>query len=197
MRNQPYEARLLISTLLDSPTIPGACRSWARKLGRDPMSLIALGAAPSWATKVAGLKRVMGGRAMTGDPWRLFPDSIRELIPLPPGDGAPKIRLAEFLRVMQSRPPLWLRAQGAEPEKLWDELRGMGLKPWVHRRMTGGRSCRRGGGCVSLAGLSERANWRSRIWPRRPWLWRATPSLASAGGTCARALAARRFTWRP
>jgi 16S rRNA (cytosine967-C5)-methyltransferase len=79
---------------------------------------------------------MLGGRAVTGDPWRLFPDAVREFLPLPPGEGPPKVRYAEYLRVLQSRPPLWVRAQVAEPEKIWDELRALGLKPWIHRRMT-------------------------------------------------------------
>ncbi len=130
------EGRLLLSILLDAPTIHPACRVWARNLGRDPERLIPLGDAPTWVAKAEGLKRLLAGQAVTADPWRLFPPWLREVLPLPPGGESAKSRFAGLLLALQTRPPLWVRAQGAEPEKVWDELRALGVRPWVHRRIT-------------------------------------------------------------
>lgn len=134
-RTQPIEARILLSSLLELPAVPAAARVWARAIGREPSALIALGDAPNWPARVTGLRRLVGGRPLNGDPWRLFPDSLKGLLPVPPGEGPTKVRLADFLATLQRRAPLWVRAQGADPEKLWDELRAAGLKPWVHRRI--------------------------------------------------------------
>jgi len=130
------DSRVLLSTLLDSGAVHPACRVWARAIGRDPDRLLALGDAPTWAAKAEGLRRLLEGLAITADPWRLFPSWLREHLPLPPGGGSAKVRFADLLRALQTRPPLWVRAQGAEPGKTWDELKGLGVKPWVHRRIT-------------------------------------------------------------
>ena len=131
------EGRLLLSTLLDAPAVHPACRVWARTLGRDPERLVALGDAPTWMAKAEGLKRLLAGQAVTADPWRLFPPWLREVLPLPPGGDSAKTKYAGLLLALQARPPLWVRVQGAEPEKVWDELRAIGVRPWIHRRVLG------------------------------------------------------------
>ena len=129
------EARLLIATLLDARAVHPVCRAWARAIGKDPDSLIALGDAPTWPAKAEGLRRLLDGQPVTADPWRLFPDWFREHLPMPPGEGPTKTRFVEFLKAMQDRPSLWVRAQGPDASATWDELNGLGVKPWVHRRI--------------------------------------------------------------
>jgi 16S rRNA (cytosine967-C5)-methyltransferase len=136
LRFARVEERLLLSWLLDATTVHPVCRHWARMLGHDPGRLVALGDAPNWTARAEGLKRWLGGRAVNADPWRLFPGWLRERLPLPPGPAPPKMRFLEFLNALQKRPALWVRAQGVEGAAVWDELRGGGLNPWVHRRMT-------------------------------------------------------------
>jgi 16S rRNA (cytosine967-C5)-methyltransferase len=130
------EARLLLAWLLDSPHIHPVCRSWAGAIGRDPSRLIALGDAPNWTARAEGMKRWLGGRAVTADPWRLFPDWLRDHLPLPPGGGSPKLKYLELLHTIQTRPPLWVRAQGSDEKATWSELAELGVKPWVHRRVS-------------------------------------------------------------
>ena len=132
---QPEE-RLLYAWLLDSPTVHPACRVWARTLRRDPARLVALGDAPNWTARSEGFKRLLEGRAVTADPWRLFPDWLRENLPLPPGGGSPKSRFVELLLALQKRPSLWVRVQGADETAIWSELTASGIKPWIHRRLT-------------------------------------------------------------
>ena len=131
------EERLLASWLLDSPTVHPVCRHWAKLSGRDPGRLVAFGDAPSWTARAEGLKRWFGGRTLNADPWRLFPDWMRDAVPLPPGSAAPKARVLEFLASLQKRPMLWVRAQGGDPAGIWAELREAGVAPWIHRKMTG------------------------------------------------------------
>jgi 16S rRNA (cytosine967-C5)-methyltransferase len=100
----------------------------------DPAGLFALGDAPTWKARSEGFRRLLGGQAVTADPWRLFPPWLRDHLPLPPGGGSPKTRYVEFLQSLQTIAPLWVRAQVPEPGRLWDELRAAGIKPWVHRR---------------------------------------------------------------
>jgi 16S rRNA (cytosine967-C5)-methyltransferase len=132
---QRPEARLLLAWLLDAPSVHPVCRTWARTLGRDPGLLVALGDAPSWTARAEGLKRHLAGRPVTADPWRLFPTWLRDQLPLPPGGSAPKLKYLELLHTLQTRAPLWVRAQGSDPSALWVELREGGLKPWVHRHI--------------------------------------------------------------
>ncbi len=132
LKLERVEERLLLSTLLDLPTIPPACRIWARMVGRDPSRLMALGDAPGWTARAEGFKRMLGGRPVTADPWRLFPSWLREHLPLPPGVGSAKLKYLEVLQVLQTRPPLWVRAQSSDVAKTWEELRGLGLSPRVH-----------------------------------------------------------------
>ncbi len=131
------EARLLFAWLVDAPAVHPVCRVWARVVGRDPERIFALGGAPNWTARAEGWKRLHEGIGVTVDPWRLFPAWLREGLPLPPGAASPKMKYLELLNALQSRPPLWVRAQGAEPRKVWDELSALGLKPWVHRRVEG------------------------------------------------------------
>ena len=130
------EARLLLAWLLDAPSVHPVCRVWARALGRDPARLVPVGDAPGWTGLAAGGKRFAEGRAVNADPWRLFPDWLRDQLPLPPGGASPKMRYLEALRALQTRPSLWLRAQGTDEKKIWNELSALGLKPWIHRRYT-------------------------------------------------------------
>ena len=130
------EARLLLAWLLDSPTVHPACKVWARGIGRDPERLFAYGGAPNWTTRGEGWKRLNEGRIVSADPWRLFPDWLREHLPLPPGGGSPKSKYLEFLQALQTPSPLWVRAQGGDEQAIWTELIGSGLKPWVHRKIT-------------------------------------------------------------
>jgi len=142
---QRPEARLLLAWLLDAPWVHPVCHVWARVIGRDPGQLVALGDAPNWTARAEGLKRWLGGRAVTADPWRLFPAWLREHLPLPPSGATPKVRYLELLHALQARPPLWVRAQvdeGKDKVKadaavaaLWSELRDGGVKPWVHRHI--------------------------------------------------------------
>ncbi len=129
------EARLLLAWLLDAPSVHPACRVWARALGRDPERLLSVGDAPNWTNRGDGWKRLNEGRVVSADPWRLFPDWLRDHLPLPPGGGSPKMKYLELLQALQARPPLWVRAQGLDPKALWAELAGLGLKPWVHRKV--------------------------------------------------------------
>lgn len=129
------EAMLTLAVLLDARAVHPVVRVWGRAAGFDPGALVALGDAPDWTAKTDGFKRLAGGRPVTVDPWRLFPPWFREVVPLPPGDGPPKSRQVALIRALQSPPPLWVRATGAEPERLWNELRELGLRPWVHRRL--------------------------------------------------------------
>lgn len=135
LRMRTIEERLLFSMLLDSTTVHPAVRVWAIGLGRDPGRLMPLGDAPNWPARAEGFKRLLDGMPVTADPWRLFPDWLREHLPLPPGGGSTKTRFVELLQVLQKRSPLWVRAQGADENKTWDELKSLGVRPWVHRRI--------------------------------------------------------------
>lgn len=130
------EARLLLAWLLDSPTVHPVCRIWARAAGRDPARLVPVGDAPNWTARAEGLKRWAEGRPVTADPWRLFPPWLRENLSLPPGDASPKARYLELLHALQTRPSVWVRAQGIDEQAVWSELGAEGLKPWIHRRIT-------------------------------------------------------------
>ncbi len=129
------EARLLVSVLLDESKLPAPCRVWAKALGVEPNRVFALGDAPDWPARAEGFRRLLDGQQVTTDPWQLFPSWIKEVIAVPPGDSAPKHRLVGFLQDLQHRPPLWARAQQADHEALWNELREQGAKPWVHRKL--------------------------------------------------------------
>jgi 16S rRNA (cytosine967-C5)-methyltransferase len=129
------EERLLLSWLLDAPSVHPVCRHWARSIGRDADRLLALGDAPNWTARAEGLKRWIGGRAVNADPWRLFPDWLRHELPAPPGGGPSRGKYLEFLDAMQKRPPLWVRAQTGIGKEIWAELKGLGLNPWVHRQL--------------------------------------------------------------
>ena len=130
------EARLLLAWLLDSPSVHPACRVWAKALGIDPNRLLPVGDAPNWTARGEGWKRINDDRVVTADPWRLFPDWLRDHLPLPPGGSSPKQKYLELLHSLQARPSLWVRVQNGDEKELWAELTGLGLKPWVHRKLT-------------------------------------------------------------
>jgi 16S rRNA (cytosine967-C5)-methyltransferase len=144
------EAQLLLAVLMDLPHVHPACRALARLVGRDPSRLTALGDAPSWTARTDGFKRLVGQAPPTVDPWRLFPEWFRDALPLPPGDGPPKARHVALIAALQAPPGQWVRVQGAEPGRVWDELRELGVKPWVHRRL---ESAARLGADVDVAHL--------------------------------------------
>jgi 16S rRNA (cytosine967-C5)-methyltransferase len=127
--------RLLLAGLLDATHIHPAQRVWARLADREPGTLVALGDAPTWTAKTEGFKRLAGRRVPTVDPWRLFPAWFREAVVLPPGPEPPKVRAVRLFEALQAPASLWVRSQGAEPKAVWDELRALGLKPWVHRKV--------------------------------------------------------------
>jgi len=133
--DRPLGERLMLSCLLDSPTVPAACRVWARQAGKDPSSLSALGGAPTWAAKSESFRRLVGYETAVADPWRLFPAWLRDHLPTPPGEGTPKAKFMAFLQAMQARPPLWVRIQGVEPEKLWAELKALSVRPLIYRKL--------------------------------------------------------------
>jgi 16S rRNA (cytosine967-C5)-methyltransferase len=127
--------RLMLSLLLDEPQVPAIGRILARWSGWDAARLMPLGDAPDWKALSEGFRRLLGGHAVTADPWRLFPPFLRDHLPVPPGAQSVKFRHMELLQVLQRRPPLWVRVQGAEPDRVWKSLRELGVKPWVHRRV--------------------------------------------------------------
>lgn len=135
LRLPSTEEQLLLACLLDASSVHPVYRLWARQAGGNPAGLTALGDAPSWTARTEGFKRLLGGRPVSVDPWRLFPDWFRSVAPLPPGPGPAKARQVGLIQSLQTRPPLWVRAQGSEPEKVWDELRAQNVKVWVHRRL--------------------------------------------------------------
>ena len=130
------ETRMLLAWMLDSPRVHPACRVWARAIGRDAERMVAVGEAPNWTARGDGWKRLNEDRTVSADPWRLFPNWLREHLPLPPGGGSPKTKYLDLLQSLQARPPLWVRAQGSDEKKVWSELTGLGLKPWVHRKIS-------------------------------------------------------------
>ena len=110
-------------------------RVWAGKVGRPPDGLYSVGDAPGWTARAEGLKRWVAGRPVNADPWRLFPDWLREQLPVPPGEATPKAHRLDFLGALQSRPPLWVAVRGKDDKTVWNELRDAGFKPWVHRHI--------------------------------------------------------------
>lgn len=130
------EETLLLGWLLDSPEVGPVAKTWAQRVGRSPDRLVPVGDAPSWTARAEGLKRWAQGKPVNADPWRLFPDWLRAELPVPPGEGTPKIRRLQFLESLQATPGLWVSARGAPENQIWNELREAGLKPWIHRRMT-------------------------------------------------------------
>jgi 16S rRNA (cytosine967-C5)-methyltransferase len=129
------EDQLLLAWLLDSPDVPAVCRFWANKSMRDSERLFSSGDAPNWTARAQGLKRFMEGRTVTADPWMLFPAWLRDELPVPPGDEPPKSRRLAFLHALQTRLPLWVGVRGKPEKQVWNGLRDLGLKPWIHRRL--------------------------------------------------------------
>lgn len=129
------EDQLRIATLMDLDRVPEVCRHWARQTGHDPGQLVACGDAPTWTAKTEGFKRLVGRRDVAVDPWRLFPAAFRQMAAMPPGDDPPKVRQIRLIESLQRVPQVWLRAQGESAAAIWNELKELGLKPWVHRRL--------------------------------------------------------------
>jgi 16S rRNA (cytosine967-C5)-methyltransferase len=129
------EEQLLLAWLLDSADVGAIARAWAARSGRHPDRLVPVGDAPNWTGRAEGLKRFTEGRPVNADPWRLFPDWMRDQLPVPPGEATPKIRKLEFLAALQSRPPLWVGVRGRDEKSVWTELRDAEIKPWIHRRV--------------------------------------------------------------
>lgn len=136
------EARLLLAWMLDSPRFHPACRIWAKAIGRDAERMVPVGEAPNWTARGDGWKRLNDDRTVSADPWRLFPDWVRDHLPLPPGGGSVKTKYLDLLQSLQARPSLWVRAQAADEKRTWAELNDLGLKPWIHRRV--GRAAKLG-----------------------------------------------------
>jgi 16S rRNA (cytosine967-C5)-methyltransferase len=97
---------------------------------------MAVGDAPGWIARAEGLKLWMGGRPVTADPWLLFPNWLRDELPLPPGDSPAKARRLAFLHALQTPLPRWVGVRGAAEKAIWNELREAGHKPWIHRHLT-------------------------------------------------------------
>lgn len=129
------EDQLLLAGLLDSGETHEIFRAWARKAGRDPYRLFAAGDAPNWTARAEGLKRWAESKAVTADPWLLFPAWLRDQLPIPPGDGTAKARRLALIFALQTRAPLWLGVRGGDAKAIWNEFREAGIKPWVHRRL--------------------------------------------------------------
>jgi 16S rRNA (cytosine967-C5)-methyltransferase len=130
------EEQLLLGWLLDSVDVGGMARTWASRIGRHPDRLVPVGDAPNWTGRAEGLKRFTEGKPVNADPWRLFPDWMRDQLPVPPGEATPKIKKLEFLAALQARPSLWVGVRGRDDKGVWTELRDADLKPWIHRRVT-------------------------------------------------------------
>ncbi len=96
---------------------------------------MAVGDAPNWTARGEGWKRLNEGRNVSADPWRLFPDWVREHLPLPPGGALAQGQIPRTPAVLQARSPLWVRAQGEDEQATWTELSDLGLKPWIHRQV--------------------------------------------------------------
>jgi 16S rRNA (cytosine967-C5)-methyltransferase len=136
LRLRRPEEQLLLAALLDSPELNAFVRVWAERIGRPVDRLVPVGDAPSWTARAEGLKRWLDGRPANADPWRLFPAWLREQLPVPPGDETPKARRLEFLAALQRPAPTWVGVRGHEEKDAWIQLRNVGLKPWIHRRVT-------------------------------------------------------------
>jgi 16S rRNA (cytosine967-C5)-methyltransferase len=135
LRLRTVEEQLLLAWLLDASELSGPARVWATKCGREPQHLMPVGDAPNWTLRAEGLKRWKAGRPVNADPWRLFPDWIRNQLPVPPGTAAPKTRRLDFLAALQSQPVLWVGVREQQPKTVWSALRDAQIKPWIHRRI--------------------------------------------------------------
>lgn len=128
--------RLLAAWVLDAPTLHPVALEWAKAVGRDTSKLVALGKAPGWTPRAEGLKRAFNLPTFSADPWRLFPEWIRPLLPVPPGEGSAKVRLLGAIHAFQQRPALWIRVQQAKPEAVWSALREANVQFRQHARHT-------------------------------------------------------------
>jgi 16S rRNA (cytosine967-C5)-methyltransferase len=145
------EARLVTSILLDEKEVPEVARVLARRCGVEPSRLFALGDAPDWPQIAEGLRRLFDERKLSTDPWLLFPTWLKDILPVPPGEDAPKHRFVRFLLTLQRRSPLWLRSRAANPQTTWANLRDQGLHPWALRSHL---ECGRFAGRIDLPSLA-------------------------------------------
>ncbi|MDG3004257.1 RsmB/NOP family class I SAM-dependent RNA methyltransferase [Paludisphaera mucosa] len=129
------EDQLLLAWLLDSTELPAVPRIWASKTAREYSRLSTGGDAPGWTARAETLKRFVAGRAVTADPWMLFPAWLRDELPLPPGEESAKARRLTFLHAVQAPPSLWVAVRGRPPKEVWDELVEAGHEPWVQRHI--------------------------------------------------------------
>jgi 16S rRNA (cytosine967-C5)-methyltransferase len=132
---ESIEGRLLVSTLLDEREVSDVAKAWARRAGVDSSRLFALGDAPDWGARAQGLRRMLNNSRVATDPWLLFPSWLKDSLPEPPGEDAPKHKLVRFLAMLQSPNPTWVRARGERPDLQWNLLKEAGSKPWVVRGM--------------------------------------------------------------
>jgi 16S rRNA (cytosine967-C5)-methyltransferase len=131
----PTAQRLAMGVLMDAPQTTPLARAWARTVGLEADRLLAVGDAPTWTARSDGFKRLAGTRTANVDPWRLFPEWFRAQVLAPPGGEPPKVRLLRLIEELQRPGGLWVRVQGPTAERVWDQLRELGLRPWVHRRL--------------------------------------------------------------
>ncbi len=129
------EDKLLLARLLDAPEVGPVARVWADRAGRRVERLVPVGDAPNWTGWAEGLKRFTAGRAVNADPWRLFPDWLRDELPVPPGEGTSKVRKLAFLASLQRPAEIWLSVRDGDPTAIWKDLREAGHRPWIHRRL--------------------------------------------------------------
>ena len=131
------EARLLIwPACSTSPAVHPACRVWARLLAKTPTASSPSAMPPTGPPEAkAGSGSTRAG-IVSADPWRLFPDWLRDHLPLPPGGGPPKMKYLEFLPRSRPAPRSGSAPRGGRAENSGTELAELGLKPWVHRKLT-------------------------------------------------------------
>ena len=142
-------------------------------------------------------KRLTEGRPVNADPWRLFPDWMRDQLPVPPGEATPKVRKLEFLAALQSRPPLWVGVRGRDEKTVWAELRDAELKPWIHRRIPTAAKLPPDTDLTAFESYRQGQLDRRTTSRRRQSRSSATPIPASDGGTSMPTTACTRSIWRP
>ena len=184
--------------LLDAPSVHPVCRVWARDGGTRPGP----SDRPGRCAELAGAGRgaeAAGSKAGPSRPTRggcSRPGSA-STCRCRRGAGRRRPGSSSCSRRLQARPPLWVRAQGADERALWDELtrgRAEAVGPSPARRA---RPSSTPTPTSITCPPSSAGSWRSRTSPRRRSPWPATPTRASAGGTPAPGPAGRRSTWPP
>lgn len=134
LRDSSIETKLLYASVLDARHLNSLARLWAQRLSIPSARLVPLADAPDWTAKTDGFKRLVGGHPATVDPWRLFPDWFRGSLAVPPGSESTKVQQIRLIAALQTPAHFWMRAQGENATAVWDELRSIGVKPWIHRK---------------------------------------------------------------